>query len=96
VVVVDRPPEDYDRAGDDVPTVPDAQSGPNLIPLSQTGDDLQIDSLECIPLTQTNCSKFHWHHIFNLDHEHFAHSTVVGLMILYIDKCCRRVCYSCG
>jgi hypothetical protein len=28
-VVVDRPPEDYDRAVDDVPTVPDAQSGPN-------------------------------------------------------------------
>jgi hypothetical protein len=49
-VVVDRPPEDYDRAVDDVPTVPDAQSGPNLIPLSQPGDGLQTYSAACIPL----------------------------------------------
>jgi hypothetical protein len=61
-VVVDRPPEDYDRVVDDVPTVPDAQSGPNLIPLSQPGEDLQTNSPVCIPLAQTNCSKFHWHH----------------------------------
>jgi hypothetical protein len=40
VVVVDRPPEDYDRVVDGVLTVPDAQSGTNLIPLSQPGDDL--------------------------------------------------------
>jgi hypothetical protein len=39
-VVVDFPPKDYDRAMDDVPIVPDAQSGPNLIPLSQPGDGL--------------------------------------------------------
>jgi hypothetical protein len=91
-VVVDHPPEDYDHVVDDVPTVSDAQSGPNLIPLSQPGDDLQTDSPACIPLAQTNCSKFHWHHIFNLDHEHFA----MGLMILYIGKCCRRDHCSCG
>jgi hypothetical protein len=57
-VVVYRPPEDYDRAVDDVPTVPDAQSGPNLILLSQPGDHLQTVSPACIPLAQTNCSKF--------------------------------------
>jgi hypothetical protein len=73
-VVVDRPPEDFDRAIDDVPTVPDAQSGPNLIPLSQPGDGLQTDLAACIPLAQTNCSKSYWHYIFILDHEHFAHS----------------------
>ena len=73
-VVVDRPPEDFDRAIDDVPTVPDAQSGPNWIPLSQPGDGLQTDLAACIPLAQTNCSKSYWHYIFILDHEHFAHS----------------------
>jgi hypothetical protein len=66
-VVVDHPPEDYDRAADDVPTVPDAQSGPNFIPLSQLGENLQTVSPACIPLAQTNCSKFLWHHIFILD-----------------------------
>jgi hypothetical protein len=50
LVVVDCPPEYYDRDVDDVPTVPDTQSGPNLIPLSQPGDDLQTDSPGCIPL----------------------------------------------
>jgi hypothetical protein len=85
-IVVDLPLEDYDRAMDHVPTMPDAQSSPNLIPLSQPGDNLQIDSPACIPLAQTNCSKFHWHHIFYLDHEHFAHSIAMGLMILYIGK----------
>jgi hypothetical protein len=60
-VVVGLPPEDYDRAMDHVPIVPDAQSGPKLIPLSQPGDDLQTDSPVCIPLAHTNCSKFHWH-----------------------------------
>jgi hypothetical protein len=54
-VVVDRPPQYYDRVVDDVPTVPDAQSGPNLNPLSQPGDDcgthdLQTDSPAGIPL----------------------------------------------
>lgn len=93
-VVVDHLPEDYDRGVDDVPAVPDAQSGPNLSPLSPPGDDLQTDSPRCI--AQTNCSKFHWHHIFNLVHEHFAHSIVEGLMILYIGKCCRRDHCSCG
>ena len=39
-VVVDLPPEDYDRVVDDVPNVPDAQSGSNLIPLSQLEDHL--------------------------------------------------------
>jgi hypothetical protein len=34
LVIVDYPPEDYDRAVEDVPTVPDAQSGPNSILLS--------------------------------------------------------------
>jgi hypothetical protein len=95
-VVVDRPPEDYNRVVDDVSTVPDAQSSPNLIPLSQPGDHLQIVSLACIPLAHTNYSKFHWHHIFILDHEHFSHSIVVGLMILYIGTCCRRDRCSCG
>jgi hypothetical protein len=47
-VVVDCPSEDYDRAVYDVPTVPDAQSSPNLISLSQPGDDLQTDSPVCI------------------------------------------------
>jgi hypothetical protein len=47
-------PEDYDRVVDDVPNVPDAQSGPNLTPLSQPGDDcgthdLQTDSPAGIP-----------------------------------------------
>lgn len=32
--IVDRPPEDYDSVVDVVPTVFDAQSDPNLIPLS--------------------------------------------------------------
>lgn len=73
-VVVDRPHEDFDRAIDDVPTVADAQSGPNLIPLSQPGDGLQKDLAACFPLAQTNCSKSYWHYIFILDHEHFAHS----------------------
>jgi hypothetical protein len=95
-VVVDLPPEDYDSVVDDVPNVRDAQSGPNLIPLSQPEDHLQIVSPVCIPLAQTNCSKFHWHHIFILDHEHFAHSIAVGLMILYIGTCCRRDRCSCG
>jgi hypothetical protein len=58
-VVVDRPPKDYDCDVDDVLTVPDAQSGSNLIPLSQLKDGLQIDSAACIPLAQTNYSKFH-------------------------------------
>jgi hypothetical protein len=66
-VVVDRPPEDYDRDVDDVPTVPDAQSGPTLIPARRW---LQTYSPTCIPLVQTNCGKFHWHHIFILDYEH--------------------------
>jgi hypothetical protein len=59
-VVVRRVVVDYDRAVDDVPTVPDAQFDPNLIPLSQPGDDPQTNSPVCIPLAQTNCSKFHW------------------------------------
>jgi hypothetical protein len=59
LVVVDLPPENYDHVVEDVPIVPDAPSGPNLILLSQPGDDLQTDSLACIPLAQTNCSKFH-------------------------------------
>jgi hypothetical protein len=42
---------------DDVPTVTDAQSGHNLIPLSQPEDSLQTDSAACIPLAQTNYSK---------------------------------------
>jgi hypothetical protein len=58
-VVVDCPPEDVDRPIDDAPTVPDAQSGPNLIPLSQPGDGLLTDSAACIPLAQTNCNKFY-------------------------------------
>jgi hypothetical protein len=68
LVVVDRPLEDFDRPIDDVPTVPDAQSSPNLIPLSQPGDGMQPDSAACIPLAQTNWSKFYWHYIFILDH----------------------------
>jgi hypothetical protein len=56
LVVVDRPPEDYDRAVYDMPTVSDAQSSPNLIPLSQPGDDMQTDSPACIPLAQTAVS----------------------------------------
>jgi hypothetical protein len=44
-VVVDHPPEDYDRAVDDVPTVPDAQSGLNLIPLSLPVDDFGTHDL---------------------------------------------------
>jgi hypothetical protein len=77
-VIVDHPPKNYDRTVDDVPIVPDAQSGPNLIPLSQLGDDCETHDLRTnsptgIPLAQTNCSMFHWHHIFILEHEHFAH-----------------------
>jgi hypothetical protein len=49
-IVVHRPPEDFDRDIDDVSTVPDAQSGPNLISLSQLGDGLQTYSAACIPL----------------------------------------------
>jgi hypothetical protein len=51
-VVVDRPPEDFDRAIDDVPTVPDAQSGPNLIPLSQPG--WSADRFSCVYPFGTN------------------------------------------
>jgi hypothetical protein len=49
---------------DDVSTVFDVQTDPNLIPLSQSGDDcrthdLQTDSPAGITLAQTTCIKFH-------------------------------------
>jgi hypothetical protein len=99
-VVVDRTPKDYDRVMHDVPSVSDAQSGPNLIPLSLPGDDcgthdLQTTSPVGIPLEQTTCSKFHWDHMFILEHEHFAHFIAMNLF-LYIGACCRRDPCSCG
>lgn len=61
-VVVDCPPENYDRVVDDVSTVTDAQSSPNLISLSEPGDGRRIDSVACIPLAQTNYNNFYWHY----------------------------------
>jgi hypothetical protein len=63
LLVVSRPgDENYDRGAEVVPTVPDAQSAPNMIRLSDpTNDcgthDLYLDSTEGNPLAGTPCSK---------------------------------------
>jgi hypothetical protein len=63
LLVASRPrDENYDRGAEGVPTMPDAQSAPNMIPLSDpTNDcgthDLHLDSTEGIPLAGTPCSK---------------------------------------
>jgi hypothetical protein len=63
LLVASRPgDENYDRGAEVVPTVPDAQSAPNMIRLSDpTNDcgthDLYLDSTEGNPLAGTPCSK---------------------------------------
>jgi hypothetical protein len=63
LLVASRPEDgNYDRGVEVVPTVPDAQSAPNMIPLSEpTNDcgthDLHLYSTEGIPLAGTHCSK---------------------------------------
>jgi hypothetical protein len=64
LVVASHPVEEnYDRGVEVVPTMPDAQYAPNMIPLSEPANDcgthdLQLDSSEGVPLAQTPCSKF--------------------------------------
>jgi hypothetical protein len=63
LLVASRPgDENYDHGAEVVPNVPDAQSTPNMIPLSDPINDygthdLYLDSIEGIPLADTPCSK---------------------------------------